>query len=516
MKFTFRTDASLQIGTGHVMRCLTLAEALRERGSYCRFICREIPGHLTSLIQQIGFEVLTLPDVTPDNNQLTPTGTPALAHESWLGTTWQTDAQQTIAALEGVQTDWLIIDHYALDNRWETQLHSYCDKVMVIDDLADRKHDCDILLDQNLVADFEYRYDSLVPDNCARLLGPDYALLQPEYAKLHPRTPPRLGPVQRILVYFGGYDRDNLTGRTIAAFLELNRADIQVDVIINSHSPHAAAVRQQSMGYSNITIHEQLPSLAELIVKADLAIGAGGSTTWERCCLGLPTMIITLAENQIPIASEMHNQGFVRWLGHKDTVDTEHLKQALLETLANEHQLLHWSVLCQALLNGKGTERVANIILLKADTNLVARNAVLEDETLILKWANDPLVRQNAFSTSVIDAKTHKKWFYSCLRNPDSCQIYVVETEMGLPIGQVRFELKNNAWEIDFALADYARRRGLGRHLLKTGIQKLRSKKKGAQVYGRVRIENLPSQYVFEALGFDKVHRGRIVYFHMF
>jgi UDP-2,4-diacetamido-2,4,6-trideoxy-beta-L-altropyranose hydrolase len=511
LNILFRTDASLQIGTGHVMRCLTLARALHDHGAHCRFICRSHPGHMLEVIRQAGFEVIALPVLDRDNFADRQVNEQVVSHAQWLGTTWQMDAEQTIAALGNAQPDWLIVDHYALDNHWEIQLRPHCGKIMVIDDLADRQHDCDILLDQNLVANLEYRYDTLVPSYCARLLGSKYALLQPQYADLHARTPPRLGPVRRIFVYFGGADRDNLTGRAVEAFLAVERPDIALDVVINPDGPHTAAVREQIKGHSNISIYENLPSLATLMVQADLAIGAGGATSWERCCLGLPSILVTLATNQIPIAEEMHGQGFVRWLGDQRSVGLSNLKDALVEIIQNKDTLVEWSFRCRSLVDGKGAGKVAAILLLNANTPLKARTARLDDEALILQWANDPLVRQNAFNADKIDAASHRNWFYKRLHNPGYCQIYIVETDMGLPIGQVRFERSEGAWEIHYGLAAFARGRGLGAALLQTAIRVFRGNQKSDRLFGRVRPENLPSRKIFEHLGFSAAKRQDII-----
>lgn len=225
MHVVFRTDASLTIGTGHVTRCLTLAKALRESGAQTLFICREHEGHLCNHIEEQGFAVHRLPSprkgFVPDD---------VSAHAAWLGATWQEDADSTVAAITSLQMkpEWLIVDHYGIDQRWEERLRPLVNRIMVIDDLADRHHDCDILLDQNLVPDLEIRYDSLIPEGCTRLLGPDYALLQPIYAELHDRIPPREGPIRRTLISFGGADSDNLTGRALEAVISLKRQYIDV------------------------------------------------------------------------------------------------------------------------------------------------------------------------------------------------------------------------------------------------------------------------------------------------
>ena len=193
------------------------------------------------------------------------------------------------------------------------------------------------------------------------LLGPGYALLQPVYAELHDRIPPREGPVHRILISFGGADSENLTGRVLAAFLSLSRPDIDVDVVIPGSSPYASGIQDLVAGHANIHLHRNLPSLAPLMAKADLAIGAAGTTSWERLCLGLPALVVTLAENQRPIADGLHRQGLVRWLGHKDEVTEQSLRRALTE-LIEEGIDEEWSLRCRSTVDGKGITSITNCL----------------------------------------------------------------------------------------------------------------------------------------------------------
>lgn len=354
MKVVFRTDASHQIGTGHVMRCLTLARALREREAECLFLSRDHKGNHNEMLKSQRFDVRVLPSSEEPSQR---SDQPLLAHSHWLGVNWLTDAQQTIEALGDGEIDWLIVDHYALDKRWESELRPHVKKIMVIDDLADRAHDCDLLLDQNLVANFKNRYDRLVASGCTRLLGPKYALLQPEYAKMRLHTPPRIGPVSRILVYFGGSDIYNLTELVVSVFLNLQRNDLKLDVVINPKSPNADRVRPQVAGHANVALHESLLSLAPLMAKADLAIGAGGATTWERCCLGLPSLVVTVAENQVQTAMELARIGTVNYIGHHDEVSEDRLS-GLLQIGISAIDLRVWSQKCMEIVDGAGTNRV--------------------------------------------------------------------------------------------------------------------------------------------------------------
>lgn len=513
MKVLFRTDASLQIGSGHVTRCLTLAHALGQRGANCRFACRALEGNMLEQIRHHGFEVLVLPSDSSASIEMVA-DKKTLDHAHWLGVCWEVDAEQTIEALVNSRPDWLVVDHYALDAHWESMLRPHCDRIMAVDDLADRDHDCDLLLDQNLIAEMDHRYDNRVSPDCVRLLGPGYALLQSEYAELHPRTPPRTGSVHRILVYFGGADKHNLTGQTIRAFCTLDRPDIILDVVINPGSPNAADVRELTKNRSNIILHETLPSLAPLMLKADLAIGAGGATSWERCCLGLPSLIITIAENQKPIAAELDRKRLVHWLGHHDTVNEFSLTNALKDAL-DAQRMADWSNRCRNMVDAKGTERVASIVSLNPSTPLKARPAYVDDEELLLKWVNDPLVRDSSFSSDVIAPEEHRAWLYKRLRDPDKCRVYIVETAEGLPIGQVRFELTNDIWEIGFALDPAVRDKALGKKLLQAAIKGFRQSISGVLVFGRVKKDNAVSRKVFEDFTFtperEKVEEGKAI-----
>ncbi|WP_161631540.1 UDP-2,4-diacetamido-2,4,6-trideoxy-beta-L-altropyranose hydrolase [Rhodoferax saidenbachensis] len=484
----FRTDGGSQVGSGHVMRCLTLAQSLKARGADVLFICREQPGHLGYLITERGFAVQLLAPV------------PGLATGNWVD-----DARETRAALEvglGRKANWLIVDHYLLDRRWEGELRASADRLMVIDDLCNRPHDCDLLLDQNLVADMHERYADKLPASCRQLIGPTYALLHPDYARLHAHVAPRRGAVRRTLVFFGGADSANLTERALDAFLALGRPDIEVDIVIGASSRHGDAVRQKAEAHAHIRVHAGLPSLATLMSRADLAIGAGGSTHWERLCLGLPCLVVTLADNQRPISEELHRLGLIQLLGHHDEVDQSMITGAL-DRLIRQGLPQEWSLRCMALVDGRGVSRVVTALTLMPETVMQARLATLEDEKLLLEWANDPTTRSNAFSSAPIPADGHARWLRQKLGDLASVRLYIVETADGVALGQVRFECGDIGWEIDYSIAPEFRGYGLGRRLLNTALMRLRADAPGASVFGQVKVDNVPSRKVFESLGFQ-------------
>lgn len=311
MRVVFRVDASLQIGTGHVMRCLTLADALRERGANCIFICRQHEGHLLDLIAQRGHSIAALPIVNAQNEFAIIDGP---VHAKWLGINWYDDALQTQQILSGDIADWLIVDHYALDHRWEQALRVRCSRLMVIDDLADRSHDCDVLLDQSLgrLAD---DYEELLPVSALCLIGPQYALLRPEFAQLREfslqrRANPRL---RQLLVTMGGVDKDNVTGMVLEALKQcLLPEELRITVVMGPHAPWLRQVQHDAKQVPCSTrVLVGVSDMATLMADSDLAIGAAGSTSWERCCLGVPTIQLVLAENQKEVAVALAEIGAV-------------------------------------------------------------------------------------------------------------------------------------------------------------------------------------------------------------
>lgn len=485
----FRTDGGSHIGSGHVMRCLTLAQSLKTQGAEVLFICREQPGHLCDLITERGFAVERLAAL--------PGGAAA---------DWADDARETRAALEagtGRKADWLIADHYLLDRRWEGALRVSADRLMVIDDLCNRPHDCDLLLDQNLVAEMHERDADKLPASCRQLIGPTYALLHPDYARLHAHVAPRRGAIHRMLFFFGGADSANLTERALDAFLALGRPDIEVNIVIGASSRHGDAVRQKAEAHANIHVHAGLPSLASLMSEADLAIGAGGTTHWERLCLGLPCLVVTVADNQRLISEELHRLGVIQLLGHHDEVDQLMITGAL-DRLIRQGLPQEWSLRCMAMVDGRGVSRVVTALtLLTPETAMQTRLATLEDEKLLLEWANDPTTRSNAFSSAPIPADGHARWLRQKLGGLASVRLYIVETADGVALGQVRFEWGDRGWEIDYSIAPEFRGYGLGRRLLDTALMRLRAEAPGAPVFGQVKGDNVPSRKVFESLGFQ-------------
>ena len=306
MLVAFRTDASIQIGTGHVMRCLTLADEFARQGHKCHFICRQHPAHLADLIISKGHELSLLPHPEETSSQQCETSTEG--YENWLNVSWEEDAHQTLNAISAQRPAWLVVDHYGLDLRWESLLSGAVNKIMVIDDLANRAHACNLLLDQNLGRTAS-EYDGLLPIDCQLLIGPTYALLRPEFAELRNQSlSRRIDPkLNRILISLGGVDLPNMTGRILRALaLTPLPPETEVEIIMGAFAPHLNEVKAQAAQLPFMTkIEVNVDDMANKMCLADLFIGAAGSTSWERCCMGIPAITVIIAENQRAIAEAL-------------------------------------------------------------------------------------------------------------------------------------------------------------------------------------------------------------------
>lgn len=354
MTIAFRVDASLDIGSGHVMRCLTLAAALKAKGLSCRFLCRELPGNLIEQIRAQGYPVHRLPFGEPANSG----GNPELAHAAWLSASQEQDAAQCANALGQQNTDWLVVDHYALDARWESTLAPGCRKLMVIDDLADRRHQADLLLDQTSGRD-PADYTPWLPETCKRLCGGQYALLRPEFAALRDFSLARRKKHQlgHLLISLGGVDKDNATGQVLQAlrYSELP-AQCRITVVMGTTAPWQGEIRQlaEQMPWPT-TLKVGVSDMAQLMADSDLAIGAAGASAWERCCLGLPTLILVLADNQQTGARALTRAGAARLIG--TTKDIASQLAPALDVLSPE-LLATMSRAASNLTDGQGVARV--------------------------------------------------------------------------------------------------------------------------------------------------------------
>ena len=336
---TFRVDSSIKIGAGHLMRCLTLADDLKKSGYEVTFVSRDLLGNLISLINH---KVITLP--RNDNFESDD------LYLDWLGATQKQDARQTIRVISS-NLDLLIVDSYAIDEVWHRELRLHAKKIMVIDDLVNKKFDCDILLNQNLGSQLE-DYQNNVPSDCDLLLGCNYALLRAEFAELRGEALKKrenTKEIKRILVSVGGSDPDNI----IYDILQQIDNSYHVVVAIRKESPHNEVIKDYAKD-KNVEIIIDANNMAELMLNADLAIGASGSSAWERCCMGLPTLLYVLEDNQREIAESLTHVGAVKII--KDLSKD-------LSTISGEFMIWHdMSTKAQKVCDGLGSKKVSQFL----------------------------------------------------------------------------------------------------------------------------------------------------------
>ncbi|MCP4264234.1 MAG: UDP-2,4-diacetamido-2,4,6-trideoxy-beta-L-altropyranose hydrolase [Candidatus Brocadiaceae bacterium] len=481
MNIFFRTDASLQIGIGHMMRCLTLAGELERRGSDISFICREENGSLIELIKEKKFRVCSL-SVDTD-------------------TVSEKESIQKILRNQPKPPDWLIIDHYEIDSKWESSIRNLVRKIMVIDDLVDRKHDCDLLLNQNYNNTPDL-YKRLLPEKCVQLLGPEYALLRPQFSKARENVRQHTREVKRILVFLGGADKDNHTSRILRAIKALNVDNIDVDVVIGVSNPHRNEIEKLASGMLNTECYYNVNNMAEMMVVSDLAIGAGGTSIWERCCLALPSMVMSVAENQTEISWQLSNDGYILYLGNSDVVAEQDIANDLNFMLRHPEIVRRFSLKAKKLTDGKGAKRVCDY-LFNITKPVHLRYAGSEDCKRVYEWRNHPETREYCFDSSPLVWENHKNWFSEALSSSQT-ELLIGESSSG-PAGVVRYDLSNNKAVVSIHVSHEFKNQGIGSIMLELGNSWItKNYPEVEQITADIIVKNIPSIKAFTRAGFEK------------
>ncbi len=474
------------------MRCRALAQVLRERGAEILFVARHMPDELRDLLLADGHACAFLPAAAGGDM-----GSDLYAE--WLGATEEEDARATLAALEEFAPEVVVVDHYALSLRWESMVHPASKMLLAIDDIA-RAHASDALLDQNFAVEPLARYKGRVPSGCLLLLGARYVLLRPEYidAARSPRDPGK--PVRRIVVFFGGVDAGDMSGRSLEALNDGRFADLDVDIVIGPANPHAARITAAAARRKRTYIHQNLSSLADLFANADIAIGAGGTATWERCCCGVPSLVVTVADNQKPASLALAQNGIIRYLGDQSDVGAGMIAIGLHEMIADSNMRASMSQKGRLLVDGWGAARVAEILAPTPPYLLQVRPSSLTDCEFLFQLANDPLVRAQSYNSADIRWEDHVSWF-AAKRQDQNVHIFIL-TARGLSVGMIRFEIKGGHAVLNYALDAVARGRKWGSALVEKGLRALAGRWEG-DVHASVKSENIASRSVFERLAFE-------------
>ena len=460
LSVAFRVDASIVIGTGHVARCLALANVLKSRYCRCRFICRDLPGNSIAFIRASGFDVDVLPSpVGP------PTGSER-DYDQLAGVSWQQDAKETKGILAEQETSWLILDHYSFEKKWERAARTKTTSLMVIDDLADREHEADILLDANLGRRNE-DYLALVPDSCRILTGPKFALLRPQFGQQ--RAAAIANRVDRknrnVLVFMGGIDLSDATSQIMRLIMNIKPHGIErFKIVMGESAPALDKVKAMARGMPiPCDVLVNVKDMDRLMSEADVAIGAVGITNWERCSLGLPSLLLTIAENQIPAARAMAEAGAAIYLGDISDPSWKASFQGALEAISAQAVLSDLSSRSAAICDGDGALRVANLLTV---TDIKMRYAVRSDSRRVWEWrlAGSSANRYNK-RVQEADYWEHDAWFRKALGNSE--MTFLIFESGALPIGYVRFDAVGQRQAIvSICVAEDQRGTGVGRKML--------------------------------------------------
>lgn len=498
MKIVIRTDASLAIGCGHVYRCLTLADQLTRLGCEVEFIAGEVAGNLNELIKQKGYVLHALPVIATQQQ---------VAHI--LGRTWQQDALLTEQILTQASADWLVVDHYCLESHWHNAVaakagNSY--QLMVIDDLSDRTYDCDRLLDQTFERQVsDYIVDANLP--AERLLGTDFCLLRDEFSEYAEQA--KMNRLQyqgfkTILLSLGGTDIDNITATVLRLLDASTLADsTQVNVIIGPNNPHADSLKKVVFeARLQCCLFVAVNDMARYMTQADVAIGAAGSSAWERCALSLPALNITLADNQRTIAKRLDAQGVAISLGEPASLTAESIAVALAKCDANYLQM---SNAASQLVDGLGASRVALSLFSAQDAlgnSIYLKRASHNDCQRLYEWQQSPETRRFALNNAIPTWLQHSAWFANKITQLDS-YLFMLRRQ-SIDVGMVRLDplSEPNHYLVSIITAPQCYRQSIA----KAALTLIRQAFKSTTIHATVLNENLASQALFRSSGYVQLN----------
>jgi UDP-2,4-diacetamido-2,4,6-trideoxy-beta-L-altropyranose hydrolase len=425
-----RVDASTAIGLGHLKRCLALAYALREAGARVIFVVRSLGLEAAAMVKSSGFELRRLP---------APGAAPPLAdgppHAHWAAVAWADDADQTATALDGERLEWLVVDHYSFDARWHGRVGAALGTcIAVIDDLADRNLECQLLVDHNLARDHADKYRGRVLPATRVLGGPRFALLAPAY--LDAPSCPMADPVRSIGIFMGGADAAGLAPLAVEACRQHAGYRGPIEVVATSASPQRLALEALARRDPQLRLTFDLPDLAAFFARHDLQIGAGGGATWERCRTGAPSLTVAAADNQRVVIPALVEQGVTVSLAPDAVVTAAALAEPVRMLLADAGLRRALGERARRLVDGFGARRVG-LALLAA--SITVRSATADDAGQLFAWRNHPQVRAVSRNTAPIDKASHHRWLARTLVDPQ--RLLLIGEVGSLDVGTARFDL---------------------------------------------------------------------------
>jgi len=480
------------MGTGHVRRCLSLAEALRQTGAHVEFLTRVLGTDAAAKIQVAGFPVHMLPAPTGAVQESTP------PHADWAGVPWQKDADETVRALR--KADWIVVDHYAFDARWHKAVAPRLGaRLAIIDDLADRPLHGDVLVDQNL-ADFDHgeKYRHRLGNGMTILGGPHYALLGPAYLRA-----PRCAvsdEVRSIGIFMGGTDPAALSEVALRACREVAGFSGPIELVTTQANPRHPELKALAARWPQTSVAVDIPELSGFFSRHGLQIGAGGSATWERCCVGAPTIALVGARNQLAVVPQLARAGAVATLDPNMAPTPAALGALVRELLGDTARRRALATRARELVDGRGAQRVALRITAGA---LRVRKAAREDSDLMYRWRNDPVTRIVSRNPEEIGPKQHAVWLQRTLADKD--RLLLIGEVGQIPVGVVRFDRhEDDEVRVSVYVDPELHGLGLGEALVRAGEEAARDwAGKGLTVVAHVLGGNTRARRAFEEAGYS-------------
>lgn len=481
-RLLIRADASERIGCGHVMRSLALAQAWQDSGGAVCLAARLLPKTLERRSREEKIEIRQFAEV-------------------------RDDAQQTVELAREIGADWVVLDGYQFGVRFQRAIKNAGLRLLVVDDEARAQHYvADLVLNQApyAVRDFYPSQGS----STALLLGTRYALLRREFIRARRTDLAQAPRAQRVLVTLGGGDPDNCTHTILEALAMIERlTTIAVVGPSNSRAIELEQLAERADG--RITVQRNPPDMSQLMAWADLAISAAGSTCWELAFMGLPMLLVVLADNQRPGATCLDKLGLARNLGWHCELSVEKARAAIMDIIDDPALRASMSRKGLELIDGHGASRVVNEMRSRLFT---LRPARAEDSRLLLEWANEPGVRAASFSSSPISPEEHRIWFARKMNDP-ACAFFIAIDQRHAPVGQVRFDQEGSDAVISVSLDWKFRGRGTGAAVISLACRQLFKETGTRLVHAYVKPENAASAGAFVKAGFTRaeaaVVRGR-------
>jgi len=478
-----RADAAVTSGTGHVMRCLALAQAWQHAGGDVIFAMAQSTVAIQERLRSETVKVVAIH------------GVPGSAE----------DMQQTIDAALFHKAEWLVVDGYHFDAHYVSELQNVL-SLLVIDDNGElESYSSELVLNQNVHARAEM-YAKRAPST-RLLLGPRYALLRNEFTAYRnwARKVPERGT--RILLTMGGSDPKDLTPRILSALADLSIDNLQIRVVVGGSAENRSGVAEKAERFpGRVEVMSNVANMAESMVWADLAIAGAGTTGWEMGLLGVPAILVVVAENQRFIAQHLARIGAAVNAGPAESLDCSFLAQITAELLGSGDRRLEMSQSARQLVDGLGSDRVRAALL---DRELSLRLVRESDCRLLFAWADDPVARAASFHSAAISWENHSRWFAERLQDPQSV-IYIGENAADEPVGLVRFQIKGESALLSVNVAPEFRGQGWGKELIAFSTRALVRAYSVRRVNAFVKPDNQASVRLFEASGFRRAGKERV------